>query len=55
MAAGQLQDYGRFADAKTHTVLVPAKPRPDLLAYLHAAGVAVIAPSDDAYGWQRLA
>jgi hypothetical protein len=54
MAVGQLQDYGRFAEAQTRAVLVPAKPRPDLLAYLRSAGVTVIFPSDEPHGWQRL-
>ena len=40
-AVGQLIDYGRFVDAKQLTVLLPTKPRPDLLAYLTAAGVAL--------------
>ncbi|MDQ3899801.1 MAG: hypothetical protein M3319_04910, partial [Actinomycetota bacterium] len=41
-AVGQLLDYGRFADAKTHAVLVPSRPRPDLLAYLAAVGIDII-------------
>jgi hypothetical protein len=30
-AVGQLLDYGRFVEAKTRTVLVLTRPRPDLL------------------------
>jgi hypothetical protein len=41
-AVGQLLDYGKFADAKSRAVVVPSRPRPDLLAYLAAAGVSVI-------------
>lgn len=49
---GQLFDYGRFAEAKTRTVLVPTKPRPDLLAYLAALDVHVVCPAD--IGWERV-
>ena len=53
-AVGQLLDYGRFVpDARTRTVLVPSKPRPDLLNYLASAGVDVVYPEGDA--WHRLA
>lgn len=51
-AVGQLLDYGRFAEAKTHVVLVPSRPRPDLLAYLAAVGVTVVYPGGDT--WTRL-
>ncbi|PZS30695.1 MAG: hypothetical protein DLM61_10155 [Pseudonocardiales bacterium] len=51
-AVGQLLDYGRFAEAKTHALLVPSRPRPDLVAYLAAAGVTVIYPVGDT--WTRL-
>ncbi len=50
-ALGQLLDYGRFADAATRAVLVPERPRGDLLAYLRAAGVDVIHPDGDT--WRR--
>lgn len=43
-AVGQLLDYGRFAQAETHSVLVPSRPREDLIAYLHAVGVDIIYP-----------
>jgi len=53
MAVGQLHDYGRFVDAKTRAVLLPSKPRPDLLAFLAATGVdAVWQDGDD---WDRSA
>ena len=51
-AVGQLLDYGRFAEATTHAVLVPSRPRADLLAYLGTAGVCVIYP--DGSGWERV-
>jgi hypothetical protein len=50
-AVGQLLDYGRFADASQMTVLVPSRPRPDLLAYLSSVGIAAVYPYDD--GWER--
>jgi hypothetical protein len=53
MAIGQLFDYGRFADAKTRTVLVPSRPRSDLLAYLSTMDVDVVYPDGD--GWTRVA
>lgn len=41
-AVGQLFDYSRFVDAQQRTVLLPSKPRPDLLAFLFSAGMAVV-------------
>jgi hypothetical protein len=52
-AVGQLLDYGRFANAKTHAVLVPSQSRDDLLAYLAAARVDAIYPDGDT--WARVA
>jgi hypothetical protein len=49
MAVGQLLDYGRFAGAKTHTLLVPSCPRPDLLAYLAHVGISVTYPDGDTW------
>jgi hypothetical protein len=51
-AVGQLLDYGRFADAKTHAILVPSRPRADLLAFLGSADVCVIYPAEG--GWMRI-
>ena len=53
MAVGQLLDYGRFVEAEGRTVLVPSRPRDDLLSYLSNAGIAVIYPHGD--DWIRLA
>jgi hypothetical protein len=50
-AVGQLLDYGRFVDAEVRTVLVPAKPRPDLLAFLAHARVDAVYP--DRETWAR--
>jgi hypothetical protein len=50
-AVGQLLDYGRFVEAKTRTVLVPTRPRPDLLAYLAHAGINAVYPKGE--GWGR--
>jgi hypothetical protein len=37
-------DYGRFVESKTRTVLVPSRPRPDLLALARAVCVDVVYP-----------
>jgi hypothetical protein len=50
-AVGQLLDYGRFVNAERRSVLVPSRPRADLLAYLHAVGVDAIYPNGEE--WQR--
>jgi hypothetical protein len=49
-AVGQLLDYGRFVDANTRTLLVPGRPRPDLVGYLHSAGIDVVFPEGP--GWE---
>lgn len=51
-AVGQLLDYGRFACAVTHAVLLPSRPRPDLLRYLSVANLAVI--YRDGPRWTRI-
>ncbi|WP_433506052.1 hypothetical protein ACQP04_05915 [Pseudonocardia halophobica] len=51
MAVGQLLDYGRFVNSKRYAVLVPMRPRDDLLAFLAAAGVTAIYP--DGARWIR--
>lgn len=51
-AVGQLFDYRRFAGATSLAVLVPSKPRHDLIAYLHDAGITVVFPEND--GWTRI-
>jgi hypothetical protein len=51
MAVGQLLDYGRFVEHKTKTVLLPSKPRKDLIRYLNALEVEVVYP--DGVGWVR--
>jgi hypothetical protein len=50
-AVGQLLDYGRFADAAQLTILVPSRPRPDLLAFLASVGITAIYPVGD--GWEQ--
>jgi hypothetical protein len=47
MAVGQLLDYGRFANAERRSVLLPSRPRRDLLEYLHAVGVDAIYPTGE--------
>ncbi|MFH9888565.1 hypothetical protein ACH4OQ_28410 [Streptomyces luteogriseus] len=44
MAIGQLADYGRFVEYSIRAVLVPSKPREDLLALAESQGCAVIWP-----------
>jgi hypothetical protein len=46
-AVGQLLDYGRFAGADQMTVLVPSRPRSDLLAYLASIGITAVYPVGD--------
>jgi hypothetical protein len=52
MAVGQLLDYGRIVDSKRYAVLVPTRPRDDLLAFLAAAG-GVTAIYPDGARWTR--
>jgi hypothetical protein len=50
MAIGQLADYRRFAPDETRVaVLVPERPRPDLMALLESAGVDAIWPDGDRF------
>jgi len=50
MAIGQLADYRRFADPKARVaVLVPERPRQDLVALLNAEGIAAIWPADGGF------
>ncbi|MFG3130709.1 restriction endonuclease [Streptomyces tendae] len=49
MALGQLIDYNRFVGAKYQAVLVPSKPRPDLIMLANAAGQAIIWPQGNGY------
>jgi hypothetical protein len=46
MAIGQVADYSRFVDGDpTRAVLVPGRPREDLLSLLQSQGIAAIWPS----------
>mgnify|MGYP003441135582 FL=1 len=51
-AVGQILDYGRFVEAKTRTVLVPSRPRPDLIDYVKSVDMDVVFPEDDS--WVRI-
>ena len=51
-AVGQILDYGRFVEAKTRTVLVRFRPRPDLIDYVKSVDLDVVFPEDD--GWVRI-
>ncbi|GAA0960982.1 restriction endonuclease [Streptomyces rhizosphaericus] len=44
MAIGQLADYGRFVDHTVRAILLPSKPREDLMDLVKAQGCAVIWP-----------
>lgn len=50
-AVGQLLDYGRFVNTTSWAVLLPERPRADLLAYLAAVDVTAVFPDGD--GWER--
>lgn len=52
-AVGQLLDYGRFVASASRTILVPAKPRQDLLDYIRSAGIGVVFPRTG--GWTYIA
>lgn len=43
-AVGQLLDYGRFVPDATRTILVPSRPRQDLLDYVKSVGIGVVFP-----------
>lgn len=49
MAIGQLADYGRFVDHATRAILLPSKPRPDLIDLAHSQGCVVIWPEGKGY------
>jgi len=51
MAVGQLLNYGRFVEPQVRTVLVPERPRPDLLRYQNSMSIDAVYPEND--GWQR--
>ncbi|WP_436777833.1 restriction endonuclease [Yinghuangia sp. YIM S09857] len=49
MAIGQLADYGRFIEHTTKAILLPSKPRTDLLDLAQAEGCAVIWPEGNGF------
>jgi hypothetical protein len=49
MAIGQLADYGRFIDHSVRGILLPSKPRRDLLELAESQGCAVIWPEGKDY------
>ncbi|MZE43733.1 restriction endonuclease [Streptomyces sp. SID5477] len=50
MAIGQLADYGRFLDAQHRAILVPSRPREDLLDLVTSVDQAFIWPEGKCYG-----
>ncbi|MEU4499802.1 restriction endonuclease [Streptomyces sp. NPDC024089] len=53
MALGQLADYGRFVDHETRALLLPSKPRADLLGLVDSQGCVVIWPEAKKYASTR--
>jgi hypothetical protein len=49
MAIGQLADYSRFLPDSARVILVPERPRADLLSLAESVGVSVVWPADDSY------
>jgi hypothetical protein len=49
MALGQLLDYGRFQPSATRIILVPERPRQDLLDLADSASIRVMWPSRNGY------
>jgi hypothetical protein len=49
MAIGQLADYSRFRPDATRTILVPERPRADLVALARSVGAVVLWPADGSY------
>lgn len=45
-AVGQLLDYGRFVHPRTLTILVPRRPRADLVAYANSLAIDIGHESD---------
>jgi hypothetical protein len=44
MAAGQLFDYGRFRPSACRAILLPSRPRPDLVDLIAGVGLTLICP-----------
>ncbi|MBB5933966.1 restriction endonuclease [Streptomyces zagrosensis] len=49
MALGQLADYGRFVEHTTRAILLPSRPRQDLLSLAESQGCAVVWPAGKGY------
>jgi hypothetical protein len=49
LAVGQLLDYGRFVEPKRRTVLLPSRPRDDLLNLLSSTDIDAVYPEGDAW------
>jgi hypothetical protein len=50
MAVGQIFDYRRFASSKTAlAILLPERPRPDLVDLIESAGINIIHRADDGF------
>ncbi|MFD3683489.1 restriction endonuclease [Nocardiopsis sp. NPDC058631] len=49
MAIGQLADYSRLMEKPDCAILVPSKPRPDLIDLAHSQGYTIIWQDDDSF------
>ena len=49
MALGQLLDYGRFVENARCAVLLPGKPRPDIISLIHRANVELFWQNGDGF------
>jgi hypothetical protein len=49
MAVGQLADYVRFRAGASKAMLVPERPRPDLVELCRAQDITLIWPTEDGY------
>jgi hypothetical protein len=53
MANGQIFDYKRFASAKTAvSILLPERPRPNLVELIESAGINMIYQAEDGFTWR---
>lgn len=52
-AVGQLLDYGRFVEHQRLTILLPSRPREDLLSFVANVGIGVVYP-EGPDSWMRI-
>lgn len=54
MALGQLLDYSRFVSARRRALLLPSRPRPDLIALISSAGAELYYPNSKKSGFDHV-